>query len=343
MTAQLDLGLGRTLPPDRQFEIARSLRERIAQLPAVREAGYGSGLPPNSEYFRMSFVLNNRANTVAETHIITTVPSSPEYFSVLEIPLVRGRFFTDADVAAAPPVGIVNRVAARQFFGSDDPIGQALPFGESSITIVGVVENVKYTGIANDGEGVLYRPFAQQPMRVLVLVAKTTGDPAAIAADVRGVIKQYDPNIGFGAVQPLTTWVSDAVAQPRCRTITLSSIALITLVLAMVGLYGVIAYSTSQRTSEIGVRVAIGAQRADVIGLVLKEGMRLAIAGIVLGMVGSYWATQLLSTFLYGVTATDFTAFAGASTALFIVAIAATYIPARRAARVDPMTALRAE
>jgi putative ABC transport system permease protein len=343
MTAQLDLGLGRTLPPERQFETARTLRERIAQLPAVRQVGYGSGLPPNSEYFRISFELDNRANPGSQTHIITTVPASPEYFSVLEIPLVRGRFFTDADAAEAPAVGIINRVAARQFFGDDEPIGQIIPFNKSSITIVGVVENVKYTGIANAGEGVLYRPFAQQPMRVLVVVAKTVGDPALIAADLRSIIRSHDPNIGFGAVQPLTTWISDAVAQPRFRTVTLSSIAVITLVLAMVGLYGVIAYSTSQRTPEIGVRVAIGAQRSDVIRLVLTEGTRLALAGIALGLVGSYWATRLLSSFLYSVTSTDLTAFAAAAVALFIVAIAATYIPARRAAQIDPMTALRTE
>ena len=343
MTAQLDLGLGRTLPPERQYEIARSLRERIAELPAVRQVGYGSGLPPNSEYFRISFVLNNRANTESQNHIITTVPSSPEYFSVLEIPLVRGRFFTDADVAEAPAVGIINRVAARQFFGDEDPIGQAIPFNKTSITIVGVVENVKYTGIANAGEGVLYRPFAQSPMRVVVMVAKTAGDPASIAADLRSIVRQHDPNIGFGAVQPLTTWISDAVAQPRFRTLSLSSIAVITLVLAMVGLYGVIAYSTAQRTPEIGVRVAIGAQRADVIRLVLAEGARLALAGIGLGLIASYWAAQLLSSFLYGVTATDVTAFVGAAAALFVVALVATYLPARRAARIDPMHALRAE
>ncbi len=343
LTAQLDLGQGRTLPAERQVEIAQALRARIAAMPAVRSVGFGSGLPPNSEYFRVSFVLSNRANQVGETHLVTTVPASPEYFSVLQIQLAGGRYFNDADAPTAPPVGIVNRVAARQFFGADDPIGRTLPFGDSQITIVGVVENVKYTGIGNNAEGVLYRPFAQSPMRIVVLVAKTTGDPSQIAADVRSVIRSYDASISVPTVQPLTTWVSDAVAQPRFRTILMSAIAGITLVLAMVGLYGVIAYSTAQRTSEIGLRVAIGAQRSDVVRLVLAEGTRLAFAGIVVGIVGAYWATQLLSTFLYGVTATDLTAFAGAAGALFLVALAAMYLPARKAARVDPMTALRAE
>ena len=127
LTAQLDLGQGRTLTQNRQVEIAQALRDRIAAMPSVRSVGFGSGLPPNSEYFRMSFVLNNSANTTGATHIVTTVPASPEYFSVLQIPITSGRYFTDADAPTAPPVGIVNRVAARQFFGDDDPIGRALP------------------------------------------------------------------------------------------------------------------------------------------------------------------------------------------------------------------------
>jgi putative ABC transport system permease protein len=343
LAAQIDLGLGRTLPPERQAQIAAALRERIAQLPAVREVGYGSGLPPNGEYLRTSFVLNNSANTNSESHIVTTVPSSAEYFRVLQIPLLRGRLFTEADDATAPPVAMVNRVAARQFFGNDDPVGRTIPVGKASITIVGVVENVKYTGVGNAPEGVLYRPFAQQPMRIVVLVAKTTGDPAAVAADLRSIVRGYDAGIGFGSVQPLTTWVSDAVATPRFRAVALSSIALITLVLAMVGLYGVIAYSTSQRTGEIGVRIAIGAQRGDVIRLVLGEGARLAGIGIGLGMIGSYWATRVLAAFLYGVTPSDPAAFAGSAIALLSVALLAAYLPARRASLIDPTTALRAE
>jgi putative ABC transport system permease protein len=319
------------------------LRQRIAALPSVRIAGYGSALPPALEVLRMSFVLPNADNTATEAHIVTTVPASPEYFSALQIPLVSGRLFTASDSEHAPAVGVVNREAARRFFGRNEPIGRTLPFESGAITIVGVVENVKYTGIGSPTDGVVYRPFAQQPFRLAVLIARTTDDPARIAGQMRAVIRSYDSAISLGAVQPLTTWVSDSVAQPRFRTILLSSIAGITLILAIVGLYGVIAYSTSQRTSEIGVRIAIGAQRADVIRLVLVEGARLAIAGIVLGLAGSYWATRLLSSFLYQVTATDPGAFAAAAIALFLVALLATYLPARKAARIDPTTALRAE
>jgi putative ABC transport system permease protein len=343
VAAQVDLSLGRVVPPARQHEIMEALRERAAAIPGVRAAGFGTGLPPAGEFQRMSFVLSNSANTSTESHIVTLVPSSPEYFSVLQIPVLSGRAFTAADTATSPAVGIVNREAAKRFFGNDDPIGRSLPFGSLSITIVGLVENVKYTGIAAPKEAALYRPFAQQPFRVSFVLARTSGDPARIANDLRGAIRSYDANINIISIQPLTGWVSDSVAQPRFRALLLSTIATITLSLAIIGLYGVIAYSTAQRTAEIGLRVAIGARRSDVIRLVLIEGGRLAAIGIVLGIAGAYWSTQLLSAFLYQVTATDVTAFAGSAAALFVIALVATYLPARRAARVDPMIALRAE
>jgi putative ABC transport system permease protein len=343
MAAQLDLALGRVTPPARQLEIMEALRQRIESIPTVRSVGYGSGLPPAGEFMRMSFVLNNAANTASQAHIVTSVPASPGYFSTLQVPLLKGRFFTDADTATAPVVGILSREAARRFYGNDDPIGRILPFGDGDITIVGLVENVKYTGIVSPLDGVVYRPYSQQPFRLTFLVARTSGEPSRIVNDIRQAVRSYDPGVNVISAQPLTGWISDSIAQPRFRALLLSTIAGITLALAIVGLYGVIAYSTSQRTSEIGLRVAIGAQRSDVVRMVLAEGARLALIGVVVGLAGSYWATRLLSSFLYQVTATDPGAFGGAAIALFLVALLATYLPARKAARVDPMTALRVE
>jgi putative ABC transport system permease protein len=331
--------------PARQAAMADTLLQRIAAIPTVSAAGFGSAVPPNGEFQRASFVLSNAANTDTVSHIVTTVPASRGYFSTLQIPLLKGRHFDsgdEADVASFLSV-ILSREAANRFFGDDDPIGRMLPMGKDEMRVVGVVEDVKYSGVANRPEPVMYRPFSQSPFRIVVLFARTTGNPAAIANELRQVIQSYDRDINIASIQPLTTWVSNAVAQPRFRAILLSSIAGITLLLAMIGLYGVIAYSTTQRTSEIGVRVAIGAQRRDVIALVLGEGTRLALIGVVIGLAGAYWATQMLGSFLYGVTATDVTAFAGAAAVLFVVALMATYIPARRAARVDPMAALRAD
>jgi putative ABC transport system permease protein len=173
--------------------------------------------------------------------------------------------------------------------------------GKDQMTVVGMVEDVKYSGVANKPEPVMYRPFSQSPFRIVVLFARTTGEPSAIANQLRQVIQIYDRDINIASIQPLATWVSNAVAQPRFRAALLASIAGITLLLAVIGLYGVIAYSASQRTAELGVRIAIGAQRLDVIRLVLGEGARLAAAGIVVGMIGAYWAARLLSSFLYGV------------------------------------------
>ena len=345
MTAQLDLGLGRSLSAERQAAMADALLQRVAAIPTVQAAGFGSGVPPNGEFQRASFVLANATDTGTVSHIVTMVPASPGYFTTLQIRLVRGRLFDDGDSAekAQQLSVIVSREAAKRFFGTDDPIGRTLPMGQDHMTVVGVVEDVRYSGVANKAEPVMYRPFSQSPFRIVVLFARTTGDPNAIAAELRQVIQTYDRDINISSIQPLTTWLSDALAQPRFRTLLLSSIAGITLILAMVGLYGVIAHATSQRTSEIGVRVAIGAQRADVIRLVLSEGVRLAGAGIVVGLAGSYWATRLLSSFLYQVTTTDPGAFTGATIALFLVALLATYLPARKAARIDPMAALRAE
>jgi putative ABC transport system permease protein len=345
IAAQLDLGLGRSLSPERQAAMADALLQGVAAIPTVRAAGFGSAVPPTGEFQRASFVLSNAADTETVSHIVTMVPVSPGYFTTLQIPLLKGRYFDagdSADVAKVMSV-IVSRETAKRFFGNDDPIGRTLPMGEGQLTVVGVVEDVKYSGVANRAEPVMYRPFSQSPFRLVVLFARTTGDPGAIATELREVIQTYDRDINISSVQPLTIWLSNAIAQPRFRALLMATIAVVTLLLAMVGLYGVIAYSTSQRTSEIGLRVAVGAERSDVMRLVLLEGARLAFAGIVLGIAAAYASTRVLSTFLYQVTATDLTAFATSSAALFIVALLATYLPARRAAGVDPMTALRAE
>ena len=325
----------------RRRQIAGDLQARLAAVPTISAVGIGSGVPPSLEQMRVSFDLANGTST--DSHMVTMVPASPGYFRTLEIRLIAGRLFDDHDDQLGAPVVIVNREAARRLFPNDDPIGRTLPVLDKQMAIVGVVDNVKYTGIASGPQSVVYAPYAQQPMAVTVLFARTTGDADQIAADIRRLITAYDSAIGIPRLWSLDAWIAEATSQPRFRAALLGSIAIVAFCLAMIGLYGVIAYSTSQRTSEIGVRIAIGAQRTDVIRLVLTEGARLAAAGIVLGLAGSYWATRLLSSFLYQVTATDPGAFAGAAISLLLVALFATYLPARKAARIDPMTALRAE
>jgi putative ABC transport system permease protein len=325
----------------RRRQIANDLQARLESLPTVSAVGIGSGVPPSLEQMRVSFTLSNGTST--DSHIVTMVPASPGYFRTLEIRLIAGRLFDDHDDELGAPVVIVNREGARRFFGNDDPIGRTLPALDKQLTIVGVVDNVKYTGIASGPESVLYAPYAQQPMAITVLFARTTGDATQIATDVRRVITSYDSAIGIPRLWSLDAWIADATSQPRFRTVLLGSIAIIAFCLAMIGLYGVISYSTSQRTSEIALRMAIGAQQADVVRLVVLEGSRLAIIGVGVGLLASYGATRFVASFLYGVGATDPITFSAASIGLLIVATIATYLPARRAARIDPMTALRTD
>lgn len=337
LTLDANPGQARPIDDARRRQVARDLETRLAALPTVTAAGLGGGIPPTQEYMRVSFELSNAS------HMVTLVPASAGYFDTLQIRLIAGRLFDERDDAVATPVVILSREAARRFFGNDDPIGRTLPMLEKKFTIVGVVDNVKYTGIAAGPESTVYQPYAQQPMRLAVLFARTTGDANQITTDIRSMIKSYDAGIGVPQLRSLDAWITDATAQPRFRTILLTSIAMIALCLAMIGLYGVVTYSTTQRTSELALRMAIGAQQVDVVRLILREGSQLAIAGIAVGLFAAYGATRFVASFLYVIKPTDAITFASSAIGLLAVAIVAAYIPARRAARVDPMSALRSE
>jgi putative ABC transport system permease protein len=246
-------------------------------------------------------------------------------------------------------VVVITDDLARRLFGDRDPIGQQIPGGgtlgstATTSTVIGVVRNVKYTGIDAPVEGVVYRPFAQYPWRVLFVVARTGRDPASVVADLRSVIREIDPEINIMNARSIAEVVHAAVAQPRFRTTVFSSIAVMTLLLAIVGLYGVMAYTVSQRTTEIGVRVAVGARGVDVMSLLMREAGALIVAGVVIGAAVAYALSTMLAAFLYGVTATDPSSFAIAAALVASVGTAATMLPARRATRIDPIVALRGD
>jgi predicted permease len=343
IAANLDMspGPGRAIDDARRRQMVRDLEQRVAAHPAVRAVGVGLGVPPAGEMMRVSFIFSNGKTT--DSHMVTAVLATPGYFRTLQIRLLAGRFFDQGDSATSQPVVIIDREAARRFFGSDNPLGRTLPLMNAERTIIGVVDHVKFTGIAAARDAVIYLPYEQQVFRVSVLFARTIGDPDAIAADLRSIVRSYDPGIAVPRIQSLDAFIADATAQPRFRTVLLASIAGIALMLAMIGLYGVIAYSTAQRTTEIGLRMAIGARRRDVMRLVLIEGARLAIAGILIGLGVAQWTGRLLASFLYGVTASDPVTIGGSAACLLIVALVATMVPAWRAARIDPASALRAE
>jgi predicted permease len=272
---------------------------------------------------------------------------TPDYFKTMTIPLRRGRDFSEGDRYDAPFVVIVNEAFVAQAFPGADPLGRRIRCGLDSpnfMTIVGVVGNVRTVEPSRPPQPELYMPFEQHPSfaTALTLVARTAADPASVAASFGEVIRRANPDVPLRA-STMTATLSTSVATPRFRTLLLGTFAALALSLAMAGVYGVMAYSVERRTSEIGLRLALGAASRDILALVLKQGVALAVAGIALGCALAFAVTRVLAGMLFGVTALDPLVFGVVPLLLLASAIAASAAPAIRAARVDPMSALRAE
>ena len=347
VTVELNLAMGRTLPTARQIQLAEQLVGDTSALPGVRAAAAANGLPPNRLRMMMSFSLPDWRTGRPVQRDIGMLNPTPQYFRALGIPLVRGRLFTAADGADAPQIAIVNATAAKRLFGTLDVVGRTLPgsrkAGEKYTTIVGVVGDVKYSGLGEAVRETVYVPFSQYPFRNMVLTARTTGDQYQLAGALAAVVHKVDHEISIGPVRTLDEVVSEAVARPKFRTALFSTLAGLALILAVVGLYGVATYTVTERTREIGVRMALGAGRWQVVGMIVREGLWLAGAGVAVGLCGAFLLTRSLSGFLYGVTARDTASFLLAAAALVLTTATATCLAARRATRVDPLVALRAE
>jgi putative ABC transport system permease protein len=347
LTASLNLAFGGR-PTDAQT-LARVDRviENIRALPGVRAVGVGTSLPPSVSRVRLTL---KRTGDVVD-YQAAGVPATPGYFSALQMRLIKGRFFTDADDDHHPPVIILSEDTAKRFFGADDPLGRTMTLPvlrngtntSAEMTLVGITSNVKYAGLAAPPDDIVYRPFAQQPWVAPFLVVRTSGDPADFALTVRRGIAAVDKGIVTSSVTTLDQLVADAAAQPQFRTVLLGSLAVLALGIAAIGLYGVVAYAVSQRTREIGIRIALGATSRDVLAMVLSDGLIVAIAGIVAGTASALVLARVLAGLLYGITPTDPVSFFLASIGLLGLTLLASYIPARRAARIDPIRALRAE
>jgi predicted permease len=265
------------------------------------------------------------------------------YFTALRVPLLAGRAFTPADDAEAATVVMINRAAERRFFGAQPPLGQRIFLWGSERLVVGVVGDERIHGLAEAVPPAVYLPVAQVPATSGSLLLRTSGDPAALGGAVRAIVRELDPALPVFGIEPLRETVAGSLAQRRFTMMVLGSFAGLALVLAMVGVHGVLSYTVAQRTREIGIRVALGADGRAVRALVLGHGARLTGVGLILGLAGALVGSRGLTALLYGVAASDLATFAAVALVLGAVALAASYLPARRAARIPPQEALRQE
>ncbi len=265
---------------------------------------------------------------------------------MLGIPLRQGRLFTASDDAAAPRVCAISAAFAARFFPGESPIGRRLVFGFAEPVpreIVGIVADVKRDGLGAPSKPEMYVPFAQEPWWAAYVSVRTPGDPGRLASAVRGEIRALAPTLPIEALQPMTDIVRESVAEPRFRTTLVGFFAGTALLLAVVGIYGVISYGVERRTREVGIRVALGAGKGDVLRLIVRQGLALTGLGLAAGAAGALLLTQFLSSLLFETGRLDLPTFAGVALLLAGAGLLACWIPARRAARVDPVIALRFE
>lgn len=321
-----------------------TLLERLSASPAVQQVGAIQTLPLRGGYV-LSFTIDGRPPAApgqddSANHRVVT----PDYFKTMNIPVRRGRTFTTQDGPSTPMVAVVDEAFVRRHFPDQDPIGQRLDIGngtDGSYEIVGVVGTVNYSGLDAEAAPTMYVPLTQDVFSTMWIVTRTAGDPNALIGTVRQVLGAIDRTLPAYSVTPLSTVLDESVAQRRFSMLLIALFGGVALFLSAVGLYGVVAYTVSLRTKEIGLRMAIGAQPGDVLRLIVGGGMKLAIIGVVVGTIGAFAASSLVETMLFEVEPTDPLSYAATAGLLLVIAGVACYIPARRAMRVDPMVTLQ--
>jgi putative ABC transport system permease protein len=325
---------------------SQQLQQQVSALPGVQATGVARIFPlihdlPTGIYFEGRS--REEDNQLPQTNYSAV---SPDYFKAMGIPLLSGRAFTDRDTQNNPRVAIISETLARRFFPNENPLGKRLNVltgPEAFREIVGIVGDVKQNGLAHETWPHVYEPFAQAPNQFLTLIVRTTGEPQALVPGIRSKVSELDSELPLQSVRTLESMISNSMRQQRFFALLLSVFAGVALLLAAAGLYGVISYSVTQRTREIGIRVALGAQVSSVMRLVLRQAMTCVLIGEAIGLVAAFALSRLLSGLLFGITATDVVTFATVTSTLTAVALVACYVPARRAMKVDPLVAIRCE
>jgi putative ABC transport system permease protein len=331
-------------PPIAMPSFYEQLGERVQHLPGVEAAGFSDALPPTTQPDADSFSIEGRPWTQDAFPAVTVGIVSGDYFKTLSVPLLRGRYFTAADREDAPPVVIISQSLASRFFIGEDPIGRRMRRGNGPwMEIIGVVGDVKYTAFESSSEPAYYLPLLQNADGRTWMVVRSSLPAGSLAAEIAREVHALDPDAVVNRTATLDDMIADSLSQPRFRTVLLAVFAAVALVLAAIGTYGVMAYSVAQRTREIGVRMALGAPRGTVLRMVLGEAARLAVAGLLIGLLAAAPAARAVSSLLFGIRPSDPTTYFAVAALLLTVALVASFVPARRATRIDPIKALRWE
>jgi putative ABC transport system permease protein len=342
MTTRINLSFGKYTSPEKAGAFWAKLQERLSALPGVEAVGMITELPLSGQPNDLGFTVEGRPPVRPGQEFGADFRRvNQDYLRSMRIPLLRGRGFSEQEVRQSAKVVLISETLAKGVFPNEEPLGKRLLFDRTPFEIIGVVGDIRHRTLEAAPNATMYMPTLDTGSMNLAI--RATGDPMSLATAVRRETRAIDPDQPIAAVRTMEQVLSESVAAPRYRTWLLGLFAVVALILAGVGIYGVISYTVAQRTHELGVRMALGAQTADVLKLVIGQGIKLALAGALLGLGGALALTRLVKTLLFGVSATDPPTFATVATLLMLMAMLACWIPARRATRVDPLVALRYE
>jgi putative ABC transport system permease protein len=344
LTAGLDLSGSTYEDASRRIGFLERVQERAKALPEAEAVGAVFALPMGGSDADSGFLIEGKTPPEPRGSWVAWYrPATPSYFSTMGMRLSRGRFFIDGDDAEAAPVVLVNELAARSYWPNDDPLLSRVRIAGEWRQVVGVVEDTRHFGLDRADRPAMYLPYAQLPLRSMSVVIRASSEPEALAEPLRRLVSEIDPEMALADVRPLAAVISATVAAPRATSALFAVFALSALILAAIGLYGVLASSVGSRVREIGIRMALGASRREVLRATVREGASLVVLGAVIGLVVSFVLSRFLAAMLFQVSPADPRFFLAAVATLATVAILACYLPARRAAKVDPIEVLRYE